>query len=427
MQTIGYLVPEFPGQTHNFIWRERCHLRRLGVETVLISTRRPQTVAPFEWARGAEAETCYLVPASAGDLVRAVFDVLVAGPRAWARCVGALVQAKGLSPGQRVRLLAMIPVAAKLSRFARRRGLSHVHVHSCADAANVAMLASFLAPLTYSLTLHGPQLETYGRNQPQKWRHARFALVVSKRLRRAVAKVLSGNLPPHVGTASMGVSLEQFRRGEPYTPWRGGAGPVRLFSCGRLNPVKGHGTLLEAVRLLRGRGYDVRLRIAGEDEAGGEGFHREVVRRLAETGLQSVVELLGAVSEEGVRAELERAHLFVLASLDEGVPVAVMEAMAMEVPAVVTDVGGTGELVENGVDALLVPPDDAAAFADAVARVLADPDLAERLSRASRRKVATGYHDGRSAEALFNGLRRLGRPALSGVEDEEVSESPEPA
>src|SRR5688500_4371709 len=116
---------------------------------------------------------------SAKDVILAIIDTLRAGPLAWWRILRAAKRAGGLSLPQRLRLLAMTLVAAKLLRISRRQGWTHIHVHSCADAANVAMLASLLSrKLAYSLTLHGPQLETYGPNQPQKWRHARFALVV---------------------------------------------------------------------------------------------------------------------------------------------------------------------------------------------------------------------------------------------------------
>jgi glycosyltransferase involved in cell wall biosynthesis len=109
-----------------------------------------------------------------------------------------------------------------------------------------------------------------------------------------------------------------------------------------------------------------------------------------------------------VRERLEAAHVFALASLDEGVPVAVMEAMAMEMPVVVTDVGGARELIDDGVDALLVPPEDAAALADRIDGVLRDPAGATRLGAAAREKVAASFHHTRSAQALADGLRRLG-------------------
>jgi glycosyltransferase involved in cell wall biosynthesis len=205
----------------------------------------------------------------------------------------------------------------------------------------------------------------------------------------------------------MGVDLGVMRRRSPYAAWPG-HGACRIFSCGRLNPVKGHTFLIEAVRLLRERGIDAQLEIAGEDEAGGDGYRRVIEAGAAERGLSAHVRLLGALPEEAIRARLEAAHVFALASLDEGVPVAVMEAMAMEMPVVVTDVGGARELIDDGADALLVPPEDAAALADRVEGVLRDPDRAARLGAAARGKIAARFHHGRSARALAEGLRRLG-------------------
>jgi glycosyltransferase involved in cell wall biosynthesis len=96
--------------------------------------------------------------------------------------------------------------------------------------------------------------------------------------------------------------------------------------------------------------------------------------------------------------------VFVLASLDEGISVAAMEAMAMQTPAVVTDVGGMRELVAPEVDALMVPAQNPQALADAIARILDDPELAVRLSEQSREKVARKFHHRRSAEALAHCL-----------------------
>src|SRR5687768_8885221 len=127
---IGYLIPEFPGQTHAFIWRERRHLDRLDVETALVSTRPPpKEIVSHTWATDAAAQTAYLAPFSAKDLFLSAFDLLRAGPFAWWRCLRAARRATGLSLKQRLRLLAMTPAAAKLLRIARRQGWSHVHVH----------------------------------------------------------------------------------------------------------------------------------------------------------------------------------------------------------------------------------------------------------------------------------------------------------
>ena len=120
------------------------------------------------------------------------------------------------------------------------------------------------------------------------------------------------------------------------------------------------------------------------------------------------VELLWSVSEQRISQGLEEAHVFALASLNEGVPVAVMEAMAMEVPAVVTNVGGTSELVDDGADAVLVQSEKPEEMADAIAQVLQNPELALSLSQKSRKKIMAKFSHGRSAETLAQCLEKLG-------------------
>ena len=171
----------------------------------------------------------------------------------------------------------------------------------------------------------------------------------------------------------------------PYTPPQPGE-LCKIFACGRLNPVKGHNYLISTIASLLQRGFNVHLQIAGEDEQGGSGYHRELERMIQERSLSAHVELLGAVSEVRIRQGLEDAHIFALASLAEGIPVSVMEAMAMEMPVIVTDVGGNSELIDSGIDGMLVQPENPDQMTDTIAQVIQDPEFACRLSQASRKK-----------------------------------------
>lgn len=405
MLRIGFFIPEFPGQTHIFLWRERQALAELGVDADLVSTRPPpRSVASHSWAAEAQAQTRYLLPLSGGG-PGIVAELLRSGPGGWARGLGAALTAEAPGLKGRLRMLGLLAMGARLKRIAREQGWNHVHVHSCADSLNIAMFAQRLGGPSYSLTLHGPTLEGYGPNQRQKWRHARFATIISRLLTGVARRDIGPDLPAVVNIAPMGVDLSQIRRAAPWQPPAPG-GPLRIFSCGRLNAVKGHDHLIRSVEILRARGIDARLEIAGEDEQGGGGYHRHLDALIAQKGLGAAVTLLGAVSEGAVRDALERAHVFALSSLNEGISVAIMEAMAMEMPVVVTDVGGNHELIETGRDAILVPPDDPGAMAEAIARLHADPAEARRLAQASRAKVAAEFHHRRSAEAVADGLAR---------------------
>jgi colanic acid/amylovoran biosynthesis glycosyltransferase len=403
-RTIGYLIPEFPGQTHNFFWRERSGLQDLGVQTHLLSTRCPPTgIMSPDWARAAQRETVYMLPLTLADAASVLRVGLGAGLGGWGRCLRSIALAPVLSATQRLRLAAMLPVAAKLVATAHRQGWRHVHVHSCADAANLALFATLLDPgLTYSMTLHNP-LCVYGPNQEQKWGHAAFGVVINQRVLAEVQQGLAAHLPPQVVVAPMGVDCDVFQRQTPYVPFTKDSGqPLRLVSCGRLNPIKGHGDTIAVVRQLRDQGWDLRLEIAGEDEQGGSGYRRHLEQLVATLNLQAVVTFLGAVSEEAIRAALGRSHLFVLASLDEGVPVAAMEAMAMEVPVIVTDVGGVTELVTHECNGLVIQPNQPLQLAAALLRLMGDPALALRLSQASRQTVVESFGHRRSARVIAN-------------------------
>jgi glycosyltransferase involved in cell wall biosynthesis len=396
--TIGYLVAEFPGQTHMFFWRELQALADAGVETDLVSTRRPASaLISHSWAGEAMARTAYLASPGWRALLGGCATLLGAGPAAWWRCLRAVATGSGSLLGK-VRRLLLVPFAAELAWLAGKRGWQRVHVHSCGNAADVALFARLLTGLRYSLTLHA-LIKEYGPNQRQKWRSADFAIVITRTLLEAVRRELAGDLPPRVEVAPMGVDLRRFSRSVPYAPWER-SGPCRVFTCGRLNPCKGHDELIRAVAALRESGLPVSLRIAGQDDSG-SGRYREYLDRVAaDSGVADHIEFLGAVSEEVVRAEIEKAHLFALASVQEALGVAIMEAMALEVPVVATRVGGVPELVEDGIDGLLAEPSDPASMASRMRRVLEDPALARRLGAEGRAKVERSFHSGVSAGVM---------------------------
>lgn len=393
---IGYLVPEFPGQTHTWIWRECQALEGIGIGVDLVSTRRPR-VTCHHWSAQAQSRTHYLFPPRPQAVGAALSACRRAGLHRLLRCAETVFEARDIGFRERAKLAGLLAAGASLAARARLRQWRHLHVASSGDSAFVAGFASQLSGVGYGITLLAP-LSGYGPNQAMKWRDAAFGLVMSERLRTELCEALGQEAPARLAVAPMGVDLEQAKRGEPYQPLAVGE-VLRLYTCGRLHPVKGHAYLLEALALLRKRGRALQLRIAGGEE-GCEGYKADLLGQAERAGLTPHVEFLGPVSEERHRAELESAHVFVLASLDEGISVAAMEAMALETPAVVTDVGGMRELVQPGSNALMVPAQDAQALAAAIEELASTPARALELSRSSRRTIAAKFHHRRGAYAL---------------------------
>lgn len=393
---LGYLVPEFPGQTHAFFWREIVELERLGVDVDVVSTAAPRVaLRSHAWTPAAMRRTTYLNRPGTGASARSALLLLRAA--ASGRLARTVRAARPLA----VRTVGVAVVAgALLAERAQRKGWSHVHVHSAGTSALIAWAASSIDPkLSYSITLHGP-LSDYGAGQALKWRHATFGLVITEKLRRELGSQLGDAAPTRLAIAPMGIDSDSMRRTSPYQPWTGGR--VCLFSCGRLNPAKGHDTAIEALALLRNRGWEANLTIAGEDDQGGEGYRRELEHQIAQRGLADHVHLLGAVSEDEVRRRLEASHVFVLASRGEPLGVAIMEAMAMGTPIVVGDGGGVRELLGEEPVGTLVPPGRMDELAGAIEAILNDPSTALGMSARAEAHVRAHFTSRSSAGKMLD-------------------------
>ena len=166
------------------------------------------------------------------------------------------------------------------------------------------------------------------------------------------------------------------------------AEPV-VLTVGRLHPDKGLDVLLDALAEVRRSVPEARLRVVGGPQEGFEHHADELRERAARLGLGDAVELVGFLPEP--EAELRRARCYVQASRErtEILPLAILEAMAAGVPVVATDVGGVRDVVHDGSTGILVPPEDPAALAAGILRVLQDPDGSERL-RSAARALVTG-------------------------------------
>ena len=388
---IGYLVPQFPGQTHIFFWRELLEMEKLGAQVQVFSTRMPPSgLISHSWSDQAIARTRYLGRPRLGDLIGSIAALPY-------RELLAELRRHGLEMLKDILICA--PAARRLLRECRALGIEHVHIHSCGRGALIGALANRMGGLRYSITLHGP-LQDYGIGQRIKWRHAAFATIITEKLLAEMQAELGADLPDRLVVQPMGVDIEALARVEPYQPV--GAGQVlRLFSCGRLNIVKGHQDLMQAVAILIARGIDVQLEIAGEDDAGGQGYRQELSAHLLDLNLQDHVTLLGAIDADKVRDKLQGAHIFALASWSEPLGVAYMEAMACGVPTIGTNAGGVPELIEDGVDGCLVPPQNPEALADMIEAIANDPDYAVTLGQKGRDRIVSGFRSTLGAEVLL--------------------------
>jgi glycosyltransferase involved in cell wall biosynthesis len=285
--------------------------------------------------------------------------------------------------------------AIVVGRWMLRNGLQHLHVHFAVNTATVALIATRVFPISYSISVHGPN-EFYGVKQyrlEEKVAGAAFLVAIGQFCRSQLMRLSSPDHWPKIHIVPLGVDPSAFPPRRPPAP---AGGEANILCVGRLVPEKGQLVLVTAMAKLQARGVRARLHFAGD------GPSRGPLEALARSlGVTRAVTFHGSINQDRLKGLLAIADVFVLPSFAEGIPVALMEAMSMEIPCVSTFVAGIPELIESGTDGLLVPPSDADLLADAIERLIADENRRMAIGRAGRQKVMAKYN-------LEPNVRRLG-------------------
>ena len=384
---MAYLLSRYPAFSHTFFLNEVLGLRARGlhIETASINAPdRPQNDLPP--VEAAEAKTTlYLKDGGKLAALGQLFAVAIANPGVVVRGLAAVMRVPRLTLRQRGFWLFYLAEALLLGRWMRQRGLKHLHVHFGGAVASVGMLASAAWRIPFSLTIHGPEelLNYDAYHLTEKVRAASFVFCISDFCRSQLYQLTPPSEWAKFQVIRLGVDPVQLTPPERAANSR----TVRVVCVGRLVAAKGHRVLLEALRLLRERGVELQVTLVG---AGPElQSLQEFVDR---HGLAESVSFTSALSHARSLEQVRRADIFVLASFAEGIPVALMEAMAFEVPCVSTTIAGIPELIRSGVDGLLVPPANAAALADALEALAVDPALRKALGHAGRQRIIAEYN-----------------------------------
>lgn len=382
---LGYVLSRYPLLSETFILREIWELERQGQQLA---------VYPLRHAPGARAKSHPRVAALRTRIWRAGW--IAAGSHLYwlrrrpLRYFATLAEAAARNRGDlnlELGALAYWGKAVAIARQARRDQIEQLHAHYATHPALVAWVVWRLTGIPYSFTVHAHDLFCHRAMLGRKIAAASSVVAISEYNRR----LLEAARPAHAATplhvVHCGVEVP------PPCPARARGGrELRILSVGSLQAYKGHRVLISACALLRRRGLAFQCRIVG-----GGPLQAALRREIARAGLEDSILLAGAATEQEVAAELRQAQVFALPSVRvartgqmEGIPVALMEAMAAGLAVVASRLSGIPELVGDGVEGLLVPPNDAAALAHALER-LRDPELRERLGRAGRIKVAAEF------------------------------------
>jgi glycosyltransferase involved in cell wall biosynthesis len=397
---LAYLVSRYPTTNHTFILREIRQLREEGWEIEVISIspadRPVDDLTPVE--REEQQRTRYVKSAGGAAILGAHLATLFRHPGGYLQGIWSALTLDGANLGRLFANLFYFAEAVVAGHWMRQAGLTHCHTHF---SSTVALLLGRVFPVTWSATIHGPDEfnEPAGFHLAVKCDEARFVIAISQYGRSQLMRWSNAVSWPRFEVCPLGVDPSVY---EPVL-FRPRPEPYQLICVGRLAPQKAQRVLIEAVASLAGQGRAVHLRIVG-----GGPDQAALQQRIAGLGLASRVTLTGALNQDEVLELYRQTDIFALASFAEGVPVVLMEAMAMQIPCVTTWITGVPELIRDGVDGLLVPPSDPEALAAAIARLMDDPDLRQRLGQQGRQRVLERYDltaNTRRLAEIFN--RRL--------------------
>jgi colanic acid/amylovoran biosynthesis glycosyltransferase len=397
---MAYLLSQYPAVSHTFFLKELLGLKQLGFQIETASINPPDR--PEERLSSVEAEEAkhiwYIKKIGYWKAASILLAVVIRHPRVLLRGISSVLELPACGLYRRVYAGLYLAEAFFVGYWMKQRGLKHLHVHFGGPVSTVGMLVSQSWGVSYSLTIHGPE-EFYDVGEfylRQKIRQAKFIFCISDFCRSQLMKYSSPAEWNKLQVIRLGICPEEFAP-QP----RASNGVVSLICVGRLVPAKGQMILARAIAALLALGHPLRAVFVGDgpDRKALESF-------ITERGLSSQIIVCGALNHDQTREQLAQADIFALPSFAEGVPVALMEAMAMEIPCVSTYVAGIPELIRNNVDGILVPASSEEELTAAIERLVLDGELRRRLGVSARERVLERYNLPENLKLLASAFER---------------------
>lgn len=394
---LAYLVNLYPAVSHSFIRREIAAIEAAGEPVERFSIRRGGPVS--DAADRAEMErTTVILGQGKAALSAAALRVALTRPGAFLNALRLALSMAGGAPGRIFRHLAYLVEACWLVRRLDALGITHLHAHFGTNPTTVARLARRLGGPPYSFTVHGPDEfdAPLSLDLPGKIADASHIFAISHFGRSQLMRWSTPVHWPRIGIARCGVDSlfldDSALAPIPATP--------RLVCVARLSAQKGLPLLIEAAAALHARGVDFHLTLCGDGELRGT-----IESAIAAAGIGERVTLAGNCDAITVRRHLTEARAFVLPSFAEGLPVVIMEALALGRPVIASAIAGTPELVDASCG-WLIPAGSAEALVEAMAAALAaETETLTRMGETGRARILARHDARRNGPALAAALR----------------------
>jgi glycosyltransferase involved in cell wall biosynthesis len=397
---VAYLINRYPAASHSFIRREISALEACGICVSRFSVRRADPAQlPDPRDQEEMARTEVILDTGGPRLLAISLLALAAHPfRAWAALKVAFAKSDW-RPANAIRRAAYFAEGVFLARALTFEGLQHIHAHFGTNSATVARIASILSGVPYSFTIHGPdefdsphQLDLAG-----KVRDCKFCVAISSFGRSQIMRWSAYSDWHKIKVVRCGVDQSFITLGDT----RAVSDAPDLCAVARLSGQKGIPLLLDAVAELKRRGRKFRITLIGDGE-----MRADIERIVVDNELAEHVVLVGWADSATVIEHLLNSRAMVLPSFAEGLPVVIMEALALGRPVIVSAIAGTPELVDESCG-WLVPAGSTVDLVSAMEEALDAPaSKLNQMGQIGRMRVQT-YHDAQRNSQHLAALIRM--------------------
>lgn len=386
---IAYIAQTFPALTQTFVYREVSELRAIGFKIITCAIWKPNLAQLSEESKQYVEESNYIFPIEWRKFFLAHIQIITKYPLRYISTFFFVLSRRGESFRNRLRTLYHFLEAVSLAPIMIDGGIDHIHAHFSINAATIAFVLSRLLNISFSFTAHNIFFSDR-LILKDKVTSAKFIVAISDYSKQFLLKLIPmDGIANKIHIVHCGLSPEEFSPADKIVK---DDVPELLFVA-QLEERKGAPFLIEACRLLSLQGFKFQCHIIGD------GPQRAQLQKLiSDYGIADQVKLLGALPQEDVRSFLESADIFILPCITadngdmDGIPVSLMEAMAMEIPVISTRVSGIPELINDGESGILVEQKDSAALCQAIGHLVSDPGLSDQLAFHGRQKIVEDFN-----------------------------------
>jgi glycosyltransferase involved in cell wall biosynthesis len=391
---IAYILGRYPSLTMTFIEREVQELKRQGVALVIVAIRPPASWEKAMGIREAGEGTKYIFPLKWAAVLQANGKFLLSKLFVYCSTLFYVLTRRDASLTNRIKSSLLFTEGVLAAALLRSEGVDHIHAHFVDGTGVVAMVASRLLGVPYSITAHAYDIYVKSPMFQDKITSAKFVTTCTAYNKRHLEEVTGREINLVYHGLDLPTIKVEFESRQDYRPL--------ILSIGMLKEKKGIPYLVRACRLLKDEGYDVRCEIIGQGPS-----RNELEVLIADLKLCDTVILRGALPHNEVTANYARATILVQPSIiaenadRDGIPNVVLEALANGVPVVATRVSGIPEVIDDGVTGVLSDPGDERALAQAIRRLLDNPRLRSELAERGRRLVEERFNIRKNVDRLI--------------------------